>query len=163
MSAPPLTRPQSVILARELWDSGAWSKTEIASYLQERGCTAHKTTIAAWADPARAARKARQDARTVALRAARYGSRPMGRPTAHPAYKLARMSALSACGMSPTAIAKVMRFDFGDVLGTHQIRDALAKGRYPDFTDGRSRAAERPQQPADPDMRKWIGDGVIAA
>jgi hypothetical protein len=49
-----------------------------------------------------------------------------------PEFKLKRMQQLAELpGMSVAAITSVMGFDFDDGLSEHQVRHALATGRYP--------------------------------
>lgn len=130
MTAATLTRPQAQVTAREMWASGAWGKTEITRYLNDRGVKVHRITVSRWVDDHAAAAKRAEDDRRVARRSMTRSGR-LGRTDARPEFKLRRIRALDAAGLTATAIAKVMTVDFGDELSAQQVREALRLGRYP--------------------------------
>lgn len=99
-----------------------------------------KTTVGNWVKPHREQANRETQARVHVQRATIRGAKPMGHYLARAEYKLARMRALhEQAGMTCGAIARVMRFDFGDPLTDDQVRYALAVGRYPRFNGTRVR------------------------
>jgi hypothetical protein len=105
------------------WSQAGWTDAWIG---------VSRTTVGRWVKPSREAKFREDSERTHAQRAAERGKRPLGHYLARAEYKFARMQALHGAGLSCNAIAKVMRFDFGDRwLTEHKVRHALASGRYP--------------------------------
>ena len=142
-----LTRPQALRLARELYESG-FSKAEITEVLLKRGFSVHRVTVSRWVDPVAAAAKRRGDRARIGQRALASTGR-LGRPDALPEFKFRRMQALHDAGLPLTTIATLMRLDFGDVIGRDSVRDALAKGRYPNMNAVRGgRMAAESRKPA---------------
>ena len=91
-----------------------------------------KATVARWVR-AESARRWHQDMdRHAGDRAAERGSAPMGPREARPEFKLSRMRALrEEAGMKDAQIARLMAFDFGDVMSHDTVARALAEGKYP--------------------------------
>ncbi len=113
--------------ARELRDAG-WAIPRIREILaKEHAVRPSNDTIARWLDPAVAERRA-QAAREKRAEVATFGWSGW-HPS--PSWKLGRMRALRAAGVSYAAIAKVMLVDFGDELTEEEVRYAVKRGRPP--------------------------------
>lgn len=130
--------PISAVMEARRLSAAGWGDAEIARTLLQDGFVRSpvaRATIGRWV---RASREQswRADAQAnAASRAAQRGARGIGRWSARPEFKMARVRALHGEGLSVNAIATVMRFDFGDRLTEHQVRYALRMGRYPRVGD----------------------------
>lgn len=124
--------PMTVVTeARRLHNEGGWNPTEIVDLLARQGITVGRDAVMRWTDPRVAeAARLRSEERNRMHSASKSGR--IGHPSSSPAFKLARMRALREdAGLGYNAIAKVMRFDFGDDLSRGQVEYALETGRYP--------------------------------
>jgi hypothetical protein len=124
--------PMTVVTrARQLVAAG-WTAEGAARLLAREGVTVDARSVRRWTDRrVQAAMELAEHDRT-ARKARQAGAGPMGPRHATPEYKLARMRALrERAGLKDAQIARVMTFDFGDVLSREMVRDALEHGRYP--------------------------------
>lgn len=99
----------TVRTVRRMYDNGnGWGKTAIREELARHGIDVSYSTISRWVSESFAERCREDNRRRMA------GRRPSFRwPTRHnPTWKLGRMRALRATGLSSYDIARVMNFDF---------------------------------------------------
>jgi hypothetical protein len=123
--------PMTVVAEARRMADGGWTPTEIRDHLVRRGVQVTSTTIARWTNAKAAKRQAAQ--RTQHNRAVSAGrSGRLGNSRATPEFKLARMRALrEQTAMRDAQIARLMAFDFGDVMSRDAVNAALANNRYP--------------------------------
>lgn len=117
---------------RELRDAG-WTCEEVADHLHaEFGMRPVQSTISRWADPSQRLKDATTNSsRSARARAERSRGRFRRLPQT-PEFKMARMRGLrDEAGLKVTQIARVMAFDFGDVMSRDTVERALASNEYP--------------------------------
>ena len=118
--------------ARELHEGG-WSYPDIHRILAKDGVIVHRNTIRIWCND-KLRQKHRENDLQVKLRknAERNGGRFLDADRLSMEFRMARMSALRAEGLSPAAIATVLNFDgLGGGLTRFEVEDALRRGRPP--------------------------------
>lgn len=119
-----------VTRARALRGYG-YKPAEIIRELANEGVTVSMDSVMRWTDAKHERRRQHQNRKSNQRKALRLGSQPMGPTHATPEYKLARMIALTECGMTYAMVALVMEFDFGDRLHQDQVRYAVRHRAYP--------------------------------
>lgn len=135
-TAMTMSRTQAIETARRMY-AGEWKIAQIVRYLADRGHPVRWHTVKRWVD---------QDFYDRDVERRRITERARWR-LMHPgsqwrvitdADKLERLRALrDDADLSLSAIARVIRLDFGDELSRDQIEHALTVGRYPDVMRGR--------------------------
>lgn len=127
--APGRSRPHTPadIAEANRWRESGWSYGDIQGFLADAGVRVHRRTIQLWTNPEAAATHRRNDlavkrrARARALRGRLAGHRS-------PEFRATRVHSLRDTGMSCSAIAKAMTFDFPDhPLTEHQVRRMIEK------------------------------------
>lgn len=128
---------------------GRWTAVRIAEHLAGEGIPVSARTVGRWADPDRA--QADEHAQVARRRMRRRGQRVFG-----------RMQALSSLGLGSLVISKVLTLELGFRVSEKQVQYALAKGRVPHTLEKLIDGAAIPRE-RDPDVLRWISEGLIAA
>jgi hypothetical protein len=116
--------------ARQLREAG-WSLAKIQQLVErETGNRPSINTVWCWVVPDAAERQA--TAKRGPLRARRAGAASFAYPGHRsPQWKVGRMQALHAAGLSISDVVIVMRVDFGDDLSWHEASRAVETGALP--------------------------------
>ena len=126
MIAAPSHTAAAVALARQLHDGG-WGVAEIRAYLAKRGIDVHHSTVYRWTNEAYAERSRRAKRIATNRNRQRAGGR-LGVDRHSDEFRLERMIGLRATGMSCSAIAKAMTFDWpDDPMNEHRVRYLLGR------------------------------------
>lgn len=126
-----ITVVEAMRRAQHMHANGWDNITEIQRYLAARGVPRSWQTIKRWCQPRffelERERKRSQERRRWAAKT----TGKLGRHDHTTDFRFARVKALDTHGVSFSAIAVVMNFDFGDAITPDQVRYALKAGRYP--------------------------------
>lgn len=127
----PLTRPAAVALAREFYETGAWSYAQIRDHLEERGVRVHAKTVRRWVD-------------TEYERACREANRPYGRKyrraqrssrvprVADADAVVTRVGELHAAGLDVHGIRIVVKVDLDVDLSGQSVTHVIEHGELPE-------------------------------
>lgn len=121
------TYPVSTMKLAQSMAAGGWSPTEIQRALRRDGkAVPTRTTIIGWTTPDYAERQREKSRRKGHLRSVEQNGGRLAVGRRSDVFKAARIKALRIEGMSCSAIAKVMSFDFpDDPVTEHQVRYLL--------------------------------------
>lgn len=142
--------PEAMRLAEQMYDRGrgGWTIQGILEYLERRDVKRSWQTVRRWADPVYAEHRRSENRRKERTR---WGQRTDGRLGRHdhtPEFKLARMLALhNEAGLSVSAIARLMSFDYGVEFTRHMVERAITERKLP-IPWGRERAPEPSDDPS---------------
>lgn len=126
-----LTRPEAIETARRMYAAG-WTVAEIQRYVTRRGVKASWHAVKGWVDDDYAQRRrARERDRQRDLWRIKNGARPVAYKVITNHDKLIRLCELREAGLSPAAVATVIRLDFGDELTKNQVSYAHRVGEWP--------------------------------
>lgn len=127
----------TVRLARKLYGDGdAWTPSQIRDYLAEQGIRVHRNTVALWVVPGLDEHHRRQNNDSYRRRRA---GQPRLKRSETPL--LDRMLEMRAAGLSFTAVANMMRLDYGLDMTTDTARYYVRAGREPRLPAQRARRA----------------------